>query len=75
MQKDLIRRHSDVFTDMLRETDMIQHRVKVTDETPIHCKPYLLPYAMIKELRNEVDSMLEMGVVRPSMSPYAHRHG
>ena len=26
---------------------------------------------MREELRNEVDSMLEMGVVRPSTSPYA----
>ena len=37
MQKDLIRRHPDVFTDMLRDTDVIQHRVKLTDDTPIRC--------------------------------------
>ena len=41
------------------------------DDTPICCKPYPLPYAMKEEPRNEVDSMLEMGVVRPSTSPYA----
>ena len=52
------------------ETNVIQHRVKLTDDTPIRCKPYPLPYTMRKELRNEVDSMLEMGVVRPSTSPY-----
>ena len=49
---------------------MIQHRVKLTDDTPICCKPYPLPCAMREELRNEVDSMLEMRVVRPSTSPY-----
>ena len=53
------------------ETNVIQHRVKLTDDTPICCKPYPLPYAMREELGNEVDSMLEMGVVRPSTSPYA----
>ena len=53
------------------ETNVIQHRVKLTDDTPIHCKPYPLLYAMREELGNEVDSMLEMGVVRPSTSPYA----
>ena len=53
------------------ETNVIQHRVKQTDDTPIRCKPYPLPYAMREELRNEVDSMLEMGVVRPPASPYA----
>ena len=52
------------------ETDVIQHRVKLTDDTPIHRKPYPLPYAMREELQNEVDIMLEMGVVRPSTSPH-----
>ena len=63
--------YPDVFTDMPGETDVIQHRVKLTDDTPKHCKTYPLLYAMREELRNEVDSMLEMRVVRPSTSPYA----
>ena len=64
--KDLVRRYPHVFTDMPGETDVIQHQIKLTDDTPIRCKPYPLPYAMREELRNEVDTMLEMGVVRPS---------
>ena len=71
MLKDLTRRYPDVFTDMPGETDVIQHRVKLTDDTPVRCKLYPLPYAMREELRNEVDSMLEMQAVRPSASPYA----
>ena len=50
---------------------MIQHKLKLTDDTPKRCKPYPLPYAMREELQNEVDSMLEMGVTSPSTSPYA----
>ena len=34
---------TDVFTDMPGETDVIQHKVKLTDDTPIRCKPYPLP--------------------------------
>ena len=60
-----------MFTDMPGETDVIQHQIRLTDDTPIICKPYPLPYAMLEELRGEVDTMLEMGVVRPSTSPYA----
>ena len=71
MLKNLARWHPDVFTDMPGESNVIQYRVKLTDDTPIRCKPYPLPYAMREELWNEVDSMLEMKVVRPSMSPYA----
>ena len=51
------------------ETDVIQHKIKLTDDTPIRCKSYPLPYAVREELQNEVDRMLEMGV-RPSTSPY-----
>ena len=65
MLKDLTRRNP-VFTGTPRETDVIQRRVKLKDDTPIRCKPYPLPYAIRKELQNEVYSMLEMGVVRPS---------
>ena len=55
---------------------MIQHQIKLIDDTSIRCKPYLLPYAIREELRNEVDTMLEMGVVRPSTTVLvAHCHG
>ena len=68
--KDLVR-YPDVFTDMPGETDVIQHQIRLTDDMPIRCKTYPLPYAMQYELGNEVDTMLEMGVVRPSTSPQA----
>ena len=54
---------------MSGETDMIQYTVKLTDDKPIRIKSYSLPYAMKEKLRNEVDSMLEMGVLRPSTLP------
>ena len=71
MLKDLTQRYPDVFADMPGETDVIQRRVKLTDDATICCKPYPLGYTMREKLRNEVDSILEMGVVRPSTSPYA----
>ena len=63
--KDLVRRYSDVYTDMPGETDVIQHEIKLADDMPIRCKPYPLLYAMREELRNEVDAMLEIGAMRP----------
>ena len=56
---------------MPRETDVIQHQINLADYTPIRCKPYPLPHAMREELRNNVDAILEMGVMRPSTSAYA----
>ena len=59
VMRDLVWRYTNVFTDRLGETDLIQ-QIKLTDDTPIRCKPYPLPYAMREELRKEVDTMLEM---------------
>ena len=71
VSKDLVRRYPNMFTDMPSETDVIQHQIKLTEDTPIRSMPYPLLYAMREELRNEVDTMLEMGVVRRSTSTYA----
>ena len=54
--------HPDVVQVCLQKP-MIQYRMKLTDDTLIQCKPYPSPYATREELRHEVDSMLEMGVV------------
>ena len=70
MLKDLTRRYPDVFTDMPRETDVIQHRIKLTNDKPISCKPYPFLHGMREELQNEVYSTLEMGVARSSMAHY-----
>ena len=37
--KELVQRYPDVFTDMPGETDVIQHKIRLTDDTPIRCKP------------------------------------
>ena len=53
-----------MFTDMPGKTDAIQHRIKLTDDTPIRCKAYPLLYVMREDLRNEVDSMHQTWAVR-----------
>ena len=50
---------------MPEKPDVIQHRVKLTDDTPTFCKNYSLPYAIREELWNEVGSMLEITEVDP----------
>ena len=69
--QSLIQDYPEVFTDVPGKTDLIQHKIKLTSNTPVRCKPYPLPYAAREELKNEVESMLKMGVIRPSDSPYA----
>ena len=49
---------------------MIQYKVKLTDDSPMQCKPYPLAYVLREELQNDANSMLEMGVAKPATSPY-----
>ena len=52
-------------------TDIVQHQVKLTSNTPVHCKPYRLPYATGQELKKDIREMLDLGIIRESKSPYA----
>ena len=50
---------------------MIEHKIDLTDDRPIRCKPYPLPYAKRGEIREEIQNMMDTGIMRESSSPYA----
>ena len=49
VSKDLVRRYPNMFTDMPSETDVIQHQIKLTEDTPI---PFAVCYARRVEERS-----------------------
>ena len=69
--KRLVREFEDRFTPRPGMTDIVQHQVKLTSNTPVHCKPYRLPYATRQELKKDIREMLDLGIIRESKSPYA----
>ena len=52
-------------------TNIVQHRINMTDETPIKQRHHRIPQAMYEEARNHLKSMLDSGVIRESESPWA----
>ena len=50
---------------------MIEYKIDLTDDRPIRCKPYPLPYAKRVEIREEIKNVIDTGIVRESSSPYA----
>ena len=48
---DVLGKYSDVFTDVPGKSNLIQHRVELTENEPIRSKPYSLPYAVWEKLR------------------------
>ena len=48
----------------------MEHDIKLTTDTPVHVKQYPLPYNIMQTVGDEVRSMVELGVIELSDSPY-----
>ena len=66
----LLEEFSDVFTDVPGVTNLVEHKIEMVTDEPIRRKPYPIPYSMRESLKEDVDKMLKLGVIRPSDSPY-----
>lgn len=51
-------------------THEIKHRIETNDEKPIHQKTYKYPYHLRTEVSEQIQKMLESGIIRESSSPW-----
>jgi len=69
--ENLVSEYQDVFTDVPGKTDLSECTIELIDATPIRLRPYPVPYALQKEMKLEVQKMLNMGIIEPSRSEYS----
>ncbi|XP_077987486.1 uncharacterized protein LOC144442090 [Glandiceps talaboti] len=69
--REVLREYSDVLTDIPGQSKLGEHDIKLTTNDPVKSRPYPLPFAMRDTIKHEVESMLHIGVIEPSFSPYA----
>jgi hypothetical protein len=62
---------ADVLTDQIGKTENVVHKILLKDKKPIKQYPYRIPEAKRKEMKKEIDRMLELGVIEPSNSEFA----
>ena len=67
----LIADYRHIFTDLPGCLNIITHEIKLTSTEPVRSKPYPVPYAVRDQLKADINSMLQMGVIQRSNSPYA----
>ena len=67
----LVQRHQKIFSDTPGLTSLVEHHIVLTDDAPVKCRPYVIPYNCRDELRKDVDKMLQMGIIDRAESPYA----
>ena len=66
-----LQEYADVFSGKPNLTDVVTHRIDTGDSPPIRCTPYKVPQKLEEEVNKEITKMLEMGIIRPSTSPWA----
>lgn len=71
---NLCNKFKDIFYkpgDNLTFTNKIKHKINLTDDTPIYTKSYRYPFVHKQEVQNQMQKMLEQGIIRPSSSPWS----
>ena len=68
---DLLDEFSSILTDIPGCTTIEKHKIDLLTDVPIKLKPYKLPFESEKVIDSEVKSLLDMGVIQPSTSPYS----
>lgn len=72
--KNLLLRHKDVFAKSkcdLGVTNIVQHQINTGDSAPIKQAPRRLPILKRETVKDEIDKMLQNGIIEPSTSPWA----
>ncbi|XP_070548324.1 uncharacterized protein [Ptychodera flava] len=69
--KDLIFKYKELFPDVPRRTNVVQHDVDVGDTRPIKQHPYRLNPVKSELMEKEIQYMLENDIIRPSQSNWS----
>ena len=59
--RSLLRKYKEIFSDVPKVTNLIEHKAELTEREPVSCKVYPTPYKMQEIADKEIDDLLEMG--------------
>ena len=69
--RNLLHEYSDVFWEKPNLTNVATHKIDTGGSSHIRSVPYRIPQILEEEVNKEIEKMLEMGIIRPSTSPWA----
>ena len=67
----LMKQYPDVLSSLPGQTGQIQHDIKLLTSEPIRTKRYSIPYKTRSVMETEIQDMLDLGVIEPSVYPYS----
>ena len=62
----LVEEFQDIFSDVPKVTNLVQHKIVLRTSEPIRSKPYRLPYHLTEAVDKEIDELLKLGFIEPS---------
>ncbi|UYV71884.1 K02A2.6-like [Cordylochernes scorpioides] len=69
--KQILAKYTDLFSSMLDRTNLAKHQIHTEDSKPIKHKPYRVSAKERTIIKDQIDEMLEEGIIRPSSSPWS----
>ena len=69
--REILNEYQDIFSDVPKVTNLIEHKVQLSETEPVKHKSYPIPYKMQKYIHKVIDDMLALGVIERSEAPYA----
>jgi hypothetical protein len=60
-----------IFSSNPGVTNLVEHKIELTSDKPIRCKPYPIPFNLGEIVKEEISSMQKMGIIEASESPYS----
>jgi hypothetical protein len=69
--RDLLEEYQDIFSDVPSKTHLITHEIKLNSEEPVYCKPYKVPINMVSKVNEELQLMIDQGIIERSNAAYA----
>ncbi|UYV77104.1 hypothetical protein LAZ67_14003317, partial [Cordylochernes scorpioides] len=69
--KQILAKYTDLFSSRLGRTNLEKHQIHTEDAKPIKHKPYRVSAKERTIIKDQIDEMLEEGIIRPSSSPWS----
>ncbi|UYV64286.1 hypothetical protein LAZ67_3000151 [Cordylochernes scorpioides] len=69
--KQILAKYTDLFSSRLGRTNLAKHQIHTEDAKPIKHKPYRVSAKERTIIKDQIDKMLEEGIIRPSSSPWS----
>lgn len=60
-----------VFSEAPGRTQLVQHRIQLKAPGPVRLPGYRIPAQLLPKIRQEIETMLEMGIIEPSHSEWS----